>query len=393
MNHVYLSSISQATSLGDDLTVFWDKLINAQSGARSIDEIEDIDFRAIPIQFCHTLQSNRLVLPSRGENQVYLENKLLLDQLLEDLQVSGPIDGVIWGNGQVGLPPHQTEKTMVAASVTAKEWQNTVQASVRKVTGQTVPLSQIIGLAVTCNTGIAALGTAAQRISHGFWQRAIVVIQEIRCREQVLLPYYKLNLLSRGHTHPFAKNRDGFEKGEGGCAFLLESKTALSESKSDPFCRISGYSISSDHEHVFESSRDSTTAAATTIKSAIRHAQLETTDIDYINLYGSGSVKNDRMECLLVKATFGERYLSIPASSLKPYFGHLNHAASAIETAATAIMLKEQKVVSNLGLTLPDTECDLLFPTKTAGTVQIQHALKVSFGFGWSNAALVMSQI
>ncbi len=392
MNHVYLSSISQATSLGDDLTTFWEMLVNAQSGARSVGEIGDIDFKSIPIQFCHTLRSNRLALPPREENLVYLENRLLLDQLLTDLHAPGPIDGVIWGNGQVGLPRHPTDKTMVA-SVSAKEWQNAVQESVRTNMGQTVPLSQIIGLAVTCNTGIAALGMAAQRISQGLWQRAIVVVQEIRCRERVLLPYYKLGLLSRGHTHPFSKNRDGFEKGEGGCAFLLESATALNESKADPFCRISGYSINSEHEYVFEPNRGSTTAASTTIKSAIRHAHLETADIDYINLYGSGSLKNDRMECQLVKSTFGERYRSIPASSLKPYFGHLNHAASAIETAATAIMLKNQKIVSNLGLTSPDAECDLFLPTRTANTIQIRHALKVSFGFGWSNAALVMSQI
>lgn len=393
MNRVYLSSLSQATSLGDNLVDFWDMLVSAQSGARSINEIDDIDFSSIPIQFCHTLRSNRLVLPPRNESQVYLENVLLLEQLLGDLQVNGPIDGVIWGNGQVGLPSHLAVPNVDSTSISAREWQSAVQRGIQKATGQTLSPSQIIGLAVTCNTGIAALGMAAQRISQGLWKRAIVVVQEIRCRDRVLLPYYKLNLLSHGRTHPFSKNRDGFEKGEGGCAFLLESTGALNESKGDPYCRISGYSVSSEHEHVFESNPDSIATAAATIKSAIRHAQLETTDIDYINLYGSGSIKNDRMECRLVKATFGDRYRSIPASSLKPYFGHLNHAASAIETTATAMMIKNQCAVSNLGLKSPDGECDLFLPTDKVNTFPIRHALKVSFGFGWSNAALVLSHI
>lgn len=389
MMPAYITSMSQATSLGDDLISFWNFLAAGQSGEQAVQAIDDIDFRSIPIEFCHTLRTSRLHLPKRGDRQFFLENKLLLDHLLSDLNTSQKIDGVIWGNSQVGMPEVPTNGTG-AQAIGASEWQRTVQAGVQSAAGSTVPLSQIIGLAVTCNTGIAAIGMAAQRISVGQWRRAIVVIQENRCREQVLLPYYKLNLLSRSASKPFAADRDGFIKGEGGCAFLLESQAAAEESSADPYCRISGYSMRSQHEHVFEASRGSEEAAEV-VRDAIDRSHLNATDIDYINLYGSGSLKNDELECQAIKSAFGKKSLSIPASGLKPYFGHLNHASSAIETAATALMLKKQQVVKNLELTNPDPKCDLNFSNFEKDT-PLRHALKISFGFGWSTAALVLSQ-
>lgn len=397
MTSVYITALSQVSSMGDDLVSLWSGLSSARSGAISHSEVSDIDLSKIPIKYCHLLRSEELRLPDRQKFQVFSENQLMLDYLMKGVMNgrdnSKKVDGVIWGNGQIGLPPPVDQ---LQAKISTHQWRVAVQDSLRLATGQIVPDSNIIGIANTCNTGIAALGVAMQKILSGYWARAIVVVQEVRCREWVLKPYYKLNLLSTTGAganecmRPFSKHRDGFVKGEGGCAFLIESGAAADQSGSDPYCKLSGYALISDHDRVFEFGGDF--ERSNFITKCLDNSGVDVGEVDYVSLYGSGSQKNDQLECQLLKSAFGDRYRSVPAGSLKPYFGHLNHAASAIETVATALMVKNQRIIPNLGLDVLDPLCDLNFPVGMSYTANLRHILKISFGFGWSSAAVVLSR-
>ena len=122
----------------------------------------------------------------------------------------------------------------------------------------------------------------------------------------------------------------------------------------------------------------------------MKEAQIDPSDVDYINAHGTSTRLNDQMETVAVKRVFGENARITPLSSIKSMVGHLIGAAGAVEAVALALTLHEGAVPPTINQTQRDPDCDLDYVPNTARDMPVKVAVSTSFGFGGQNAALVM---
>ena len=126
---------------------------------------------------------------------------------------------------------------------------------------------------------------------------------------------------------------------------------------------------------------------------ALRDAHLNLEDIDYINAHGTSTLAGDKIETQALKATFGEHARRVAISSTKSMTGHLLGAAGGIETIFSVLAIRDQIAPPTINITNPDPECDLDYVPNHAREMKINAVLSNSFGFGGTNAALVVSKL
>jgi 3-oxoacyl-[acyl-carrier-protein] synthase II len=128
------------------------------------------------------------------------------------------------------------------------------------------------------------------------------------------------------------------------------------------------------------------------MRRALRCAELNPEDIDYINAHGTSTPMNDASETRAIKAVFGEHAYDLKISSTKSMTGHLMGAAGSIEAVISILAIKNQFIPPTINLTEPDPECDLNYTPNVGVAAEINHVMSNSFGFGGHNAVLVFSK-
>jgi 3-oxoacyl-[acyl-carrier-protein] synthase II len=126
---------------------------------------------------------------------------------------------------------------------------------------------------------------------------------------------------------------------------------------------------------------------------ALKDAGLAVSDIDYINAHGTSTPVGDKTESNAIQAVFGDSAHKVAISSTKSMTGHLLGAAGGLETAITALALHHGILPPTINYEKPDPECDLDYVPNTARPAAVRHALSNSFGFGGTNASLVLSKV
>jgi 3-oxoacyl-[acyl-carrier-protein] synthase II len=154
------------------------------------------------------------------------------------------------------------------------------------------------------------------------------------------------------------------------------------------YCELAGYGMSADAHHITAPTEDGR-GAARSMTNAIRNAQLNLGDIDYINAHGTSTPLGDIAECVAVRRCFGDHADRLAVSSTKSMTGHLLGAAGGIEAVFTVLALRDQVAPPTANLVNRDPKCDLDFVPLVARPMKIRAALSNSFGFGGTNATLV----
>lgn len=240
-------------------------------------------------------------------------------------------------------------------------------------------------VSTACTSGAKALGVARRLIDAGWCDAALVggseSLNRLTCRGFDALESY-----SMGYCRPFQPGRDGINIGEGAALFAME--------KGDSGIALSGFSESSDARHESAPDPDGVSATAA-IKAALSDAGVDPGGIDYINLHGTGTRLNDRMEAGVIHRIFG---VNIPASSTKAVTGHTLGAAGAVEAAVLWLLLNQSSPVQlppHHGAENYDQELPRINLVKAGSNSPrtINTALSISFAFGGHNAALVLTRI
>jgi 3-oxoacyl-[acyl-carrier-protein] synthase II len=190
---------------------------------------------------------------------------------------------------------------------------------------------------------------------------------------------------------PFDKDRDGFVIGEGAGIVILEELESARRRGANIYCELTGYGLSSDAYHLTAQPPDAD-GAVRSMNMAIRKAGLRPDQIDYINAHGTSTPINDPTETLAVKRVFGDHAPRLAISSTKSMTGHLLGAAGGLEAGICALAIRHQVAPPTMNLENPDPACDLDYVPLKARPMKIQHALSNSFGFGGTNATLVLSR-
>ena len=192
-------------------------------------------------------------------------------------------------------------------------------------------------------------------------------------------------------SRPFDKDRDGFVIGEGAGIIIIEELGHALRRDAKIYAEIAGYGVSGDAFHVSAPSEDGD-GPIRVIRNAIRSAGIAPSAIDYINAHGTSTPQGDSVEARAIGEVFGDRASTVPVSSTKSMTGHLLGGAGGLETAITALAIRDDKAPPTINHDTPDPECDLDVVPNEARAFTINHALNNSFGFGGTNAALVLKK-
>jgi 3-oxoacyl-[acyl-carrier-protein] synthase II len=190
-------------------------------------------------------------------------------------------------------------------------------------------------------------------------------------------------------SRPFDKDRDGFIIGEGAGVVILETLDHARARGARIYAEIVGYGMSGDAYHITAPSEDGD-GALRVMKRAIAKAGLQPSDIDYVNAHGTSTPFNDKLETLALKRCFGDHASALAISSTKSMTGHLLGAAGGLEAGIAALAVHHQIAPPTINLETPDPECDLDYVPNVKRPMAIRHVLSNSFGFGGTNAALIL---
>ncbi|HYV19243.1 MAG TPA: beta-ketoacyl-ACP synthase II [Verrucomicrobiae bacterium] len=193
-------------------------------------------------------------------------------------------------------------------------------------------------------------------------------------------------------SRPFDRDRDGFVIGEGAGIVLLEEYGHAVKRNAQVYAEVTGYGISGDAYHVSAPSEDGD-GPIRVMRNALKSAGLEAGQIDYVNAHGTSTPQGDVVETRAIKAVFGERAAKMAVSSTKSMTGHLLGGAGGLETAITALAVHHDTAPPTINYKTPDPDCDLDYVANEARRLTIRHALNNSFGFGGTNAAVILSKV
>jgi 3-oxoacyl-[acyl-carrier-protein] synthase II len=196
-----------------------------------------------------------------------------------------------------------------------------------------------------------------------------------------------------GASRPFDKGRDGFVIGEGAGTLVLESLTRAKRRGATIYAEVTGYGATSDAHHLTQPAPEGA-GAQRAMRMALEDAKLAPTAVDYINAHGTSTPQGDVEESRAIERVFGDHALSkkVWVSSTKSMMGHLLGGAGAVEAAISALAIAKGLIPPTINLVDQDPECRLDYVANKARERRIEHAMSNSFGFGGTNASLLLSR-
>ncbi len=248
-----------------------------------------------------------------------------------------------------------------------------------------------------CSTGAHSIGEAFRTIRHGYADGMICGGAEATISILGVGGFNSMRAMSTRNadpqhaSRPFEKDRDGFVIGEGAGVVVLEDLESAKKRGARIYAELIGYGANSDAHHVAAPAPEHKGAQAC-FKVAIEDAKLNLDQIQYINAHGTSTDLNDKNETLAVKRVFGDHAKKLAMSSTKSMTGHMLGAAGGVEAAITAMALQRGILPPTTNYVTPDPECDLDYVPNVPREQRIDYAMSNSFGFGGTNAALVLSR-
>jgi 3-oxoacyl-[acyl-carrier-protein] synthase II len=248
-----------------------------------------------------------------------------------------------------------------------------------------------------CAAGTHAVGEAFNMVRQGVCDVAITGGSESVICPLAVGGFNSMKALSKRNdeperaSRPFDQDRDGFIIAEGAGMLVLESLENAMDRGADILAEISGYGLASDAYHM-AAPPENGEGAARCMQMALDNAGMVASDIDYINAHGTSTPLNDLCETRAIKTVFGEHAYKLAISSTKSMTGHMLGGAGGIEAVFTALSIKNQIIPPTINLENPGSECDLDYVPNTARKTDISAAISNSFGFGGTNAVLLMKR-
>jgi 3-oxoacyl-[acyl-carrier-protein] synthase II len=417
MRRVVITGIGMVTPLGCGAEVTWANLIAGKNGARRVTEfeVEDLPAKiACRIPFGDgsdgTFNADNWMEPKeqRKVDPFIVYAMAAADMALNDADWHPKTDedqiatGVLIGSGIGGV------EGIVEAGYTLRD------KGARRVSPFFIP-GRLINLAsgqvsirhklrgpnhsvvTACSTGAHAIGDASRLIGLGDADVMLAGGTESPVSRISLAGFAACKALSTDFndepqraSRPYDKDRDGFVMGEGAGIVVLEELEHAKARGAKIYAEVVGYGLSGDAYHITAPSENGE-GGERCMRMALKRAGLEASDIDYINAHGTSTMA-DTIELGAVERLLGEHAANVSMSSTKSATGHLLGAAGAIEAIFATLAIRDNVVPPTLNLDNPEVETAIDLVPKTARKRKVDVALSNSFGFGGTNASLILKR-
>lgn len=406
---VVITGLGLITPLGTGLNESWAALCAGKSGIGEITRFDASDFEtkiAGEVKDFHP--EDFLSKKEAKRTQLFISYAIATTRMaLEDagLKINSANEnrvGVLTGCGLGGLDIlERTSKT-----IESKGPKRVTPFFIPMMIGNMAPgmISIYFGakgpnasIATACAAGTHAVGDAYKIIKRGGADAMITGGVESVITPTCIAGFNAMKALSTRNddpekaSRPFDRDRDGFVVGEGCGILVLEALDKALDRGARIYAEIVGYGMSGDGFHMTAPSPDGE-GAARCMTAALEDADISYKDINYINAHGTSTQLNDIYETMAIKSVFKEEALSIPVSSTKSMTGHLLGGAGGVETVFTALTIFEGVLPPTINLDNPDEECDLDYVPNVARKANVKMAMTNSFGFGGTNATLILGR-
>jgi 3-oxoacyl-[acyl-carrier-protein] synthase II len=404
---VVVTGIGLVTSLGIGTDATWAALLAGTSGAGPITKFDATSFST---RFaCEVKGFDPLAFVGKKDVKkmdVFIQFAIAASQCAMDdsglaiTAANAPEVGVCIGSGIGGFRTIEDEHTALVDGGPRKISPFFIPASIINLASGQVSIrfgakGPNLATCTACSASAHAVGDSYEIIKRGDADVMITGGSEAAITPMSVGGFGALRALSTRNdeptraSRPFDKDRDGFIIGEGSGIVILEELEHARARGARIYAEIIGYGMSGDAYHITAPSEDGDGAVRVMTK-ALKKAGLQPSDIDYVNAHGTSTPFNDKLETLALRRTFGDHARRLAISSTKSMTGHLLGAAGGLEAGISALAIHHQVAPPTINLEAPDPECDLDYVPHTARPMTIRHVLSNSFGFGGTNAALVL---
>ena len=411
---VVITGIGCVTPLGIGREKFWDGLVAGNSGVRKIQsfdvsnspvkiaaEVRDFDWEAQlnPRDRKHVPRTVPLALAAAREA---LEDAKLFtnDLALDDRRSIGVELGT--GGGGLAFTEQQYEYWYVGPTYKASVY--TIPASTHG--GLSSELSMAFGLrglshivSTGCTSSTDAMAYAAEHIAVGRQDVMISGGVDAPIAPGILAAFNLMTVLTsewndepQRASRPFARDRSGIVLGEGAWIYVLEELEHATKRGAKIYAEITGYGATCDAYHRVRLAEDGDEPARA-MKLALADAGREAKDLDYVNLHGTSTLLNDRIETSALKLAFDGYAARIPMSATKSQIGHPQGASGAAGIAAALCAMQRSRIPPTINLDEADPACDLDYVPNQYREAEVRVALCNCIGFGSKNSALVIERM
>lgn len=359
---VVVTGLGVVTPVGCSLSDFWDSLKAGKQGFSEIPYFDASQYRNASAGVVgNTDRSEEL-----GRSCAYAS--MALSQALEDssLRERGGL-GIVAASNFGGFLP-----------------------VLRKLTDEFSITGPALSLSLSCASGAAAIASACDQILLGRAESMIAVGYE-----EITEAWYSglsaLRAITTDTVRPFDIKRDGTLFGEGSGAVILETAKSALKRGAHIYGKILGYEMNNDAYHMTapDPRGDGIKRA---MKTALSRGGIKAAEVDYVNMHGTGTRYNDRIETTALKEVLGPHAYEVPVVSIKSMISHMMGAAGIVEAISCLLTIRDGIVPPTVGLRNADPECDLDYVAGTSRRADISIALTNSSGIGGANCAVVIGK-
>jgi 3-oxoacyl-[acyl-carrier-protein] synthase II len=411
---VVITGMGCVTPIGIGREAFWRGLCNGESGVRRIEGF-DVSDAAVKIAAQVQAFDWQAELNPKDRKHVPRTVPLALAAAREALaDANYPTDdlsleqrraiGVVLGTGGGGLAFTEQQYEYWYVGPTYKASVYTIPASTHG--GLSSELSMAFGLrglshivSTGCTSSSDAIAYAAQHIALGRQNVMLSGGVDAPIAPGIMAAFNLMTVLTNEWndephraSRPFSKDRSGIVVGEGAWIYVLEEFEHAKARAANIYAEISGYGATCDayHRVRLEESGDEPARA---MQLALEDAGRTPSDIDYVNLHGTSTVLNDKIETSALKQAFNGYAARIPMSSTKSQIGHPQGASGAAGLGAALCAMHTNLIPPTINLDEPDPACDLDYVPNRAREANVRVALCNCIGFGSKNSALVVEKV
>ena len=413
---VVITGMGMVSPLAPSMEGTWSKLIAGESGAGPITKFDTSD---LPAKIAFEIKYGDGTNGTLNRDQ-WLDSKeqrrfddfiqlamIAAQQALEDgnYKPETPDEqyraGVLVGSGIGGLPSiydtsillHEKGPRRISPFFIPGSLINLASGMISIRSGFKGPNHAVV---TACSTGAHAIGDAARIIMMDDADVMLAGGTEATISRLGVAGFIACKALSTGYndtptkaSRPYDKDRDGFVMGEGAGVVLLESLEHAQKRGARIYGEVIGYGMSGDAYHVTAPAEDGD-GAYRCMKAALRRAKIDVSEIDYINAHGTSTPLGDEIELRAVERLVGNHAANLSMSSTKSAIGHLLGAAGAVEAIFSTLAIRDNICPPTLNLDNPSVETPIDLVPKVARKKEINTVLSNSFGFGGTNASLII---
>lgn len=407
---VVITGLGVLSAVGNTVEENWTNILAGKSG---IDYITKFDTEPYAVKFAGELKGfdvSEYITPKEAKKMdpfihygIAAGAQAIKDSGLEITDENAPRIGVSIGSGIGGIGSIETQHNALLKSGPRRVSPFFVPSSIiNMISGN---LSIMFGLkgpnmaiGTACATGTHSIGDAARMIQYGDVDAMVAGGAEYATTELGLAGFAAARALSTRNddptkaSRPWDADRDGFVLADGAGAVMLEEYEHAKARGATIYAEVLGFGMSGDAYHMTLPSKGGE-GAGRCMQTALANAGVEANQINYINAHGTSTPAGDVCETSAVKSVFGEHAYNLSMSSTKSMTGHALGAAGAMEAVFTALAIKNQILPPTINLDNPQEGCDLDYVANGAREAKIDYALSNSFGFGGTNATIVLGKV